>query len=359
MKKRILMVAEALGGGVFTYVSQLANDMCEKFDVYVAYAVRSQTPENFKDFFNSKVTMIEVKNFCRYTNIIADIKVIKELRRIEEMVKPDIIHLHSSIAGGFGRLAFKGKNNIVVYTPHGYNYLMVGKDTIKGKFYYLLEKVLGKANCITLTCCESEDEIAKKLSQKTAYVETGVNLKDLNESFKDVIPVKNGKFTAFTLGRICFQKQPQLFNRIAELTPEVKFLWIGAGDLKNQLTAPNIEITGWKSRKEALALAKGADVFILCSLGEAIAMSLIEMMYIKKLCLVSDVVGNKSVIKNETNGFVYKRAEEYSKRIKEAMKDYPYELTQSAYNDVIKIYNTQVMKCKFIKFYMQILEEKL
>ena len=28
------MVCEAFGGGVFAYVSQLCNDMCEEFDVY-------------------------------------------------------------------------------------------------------------------------------------------------------------------------------------------------------------------------------------------------------------------------------------------------------------------------------------
>lgn len=56
--------------------------------------------------------------------------------------------------------------------------------------------------------------------------------------------------------------------------------------------------------KEALAMAKGADAFILCSLGEAIAMSLIENMYIKKLILVSSTMGNKSVINDGVNGYV-------------------------------------------------------
>lgn len=41
-KKRILMVCEAFGGGVFTYVSQLCNDMVDEFDVYLAYSIDSQ-----------------------------------------------------------------------------------------------------------------------------------------------------------------------------------------------------------------------------------------------------------------------------------------------------------------------------
>ena len=61
-KKKILMVCEAFGGGVFTYVSQLCNDMADEFDVYLAYSLRPQTPKNYKDFLNKKVHLIEMKN---------------------------------------------------------------------------------------------------------------------------------------------------------------------------------------------------------------------------------------------------------------------------------------------------------
>ena len=101
-KKKILMVCEAFGGGVFTYVSQLCNDMSEEFDVYLAYSLRPQTPKNYKDFLNKKVHLIEMKNVGvnGLINLKSDIAAIKELRQIEKKVKPDVIHLHSSVAGG-------------------------------------------------------------------------------------------------------------------------------------------------------------------------------------------------------------------------------------------------------------------
>ena len=358
--KKILMVCEAFGGGVFTYVSQLCNDMVDDFEVYLAYSIRPQTPENYKDFLDKRVHLIEVKNFSSKSliNIANDMKVIKELRLIENKVQPDIIHLHSSVAGGIGRLAFKGKNNTVVYTPHGYAHILMGSGA-KCKMYGIMESILGKlSNAITLTCCESEDEVAKGLTKRTAYIETGVNLADLSASLDGIEPIKNEKFTVFTLGRACVQKQPQLFNQIAELVPEARFIWIGNGELENELTAPNMEVTGWKPRKEALAMAKGADAFILCSLGEAIAMSLIENMYIKKLILVSNVMGNKSVIHDGVNGYVCDKAEDYAKRIKSAMKKFPSELPERAYQEVLEIYNTEVMKKKYIKFYNNVIAGK-
>ena len=101
-------------------------------------------------------------------------------------------------------------------------------------------------------------------------------------------------------------------------------------------------------------MAKGADAFILCSLGEAIAMSLIENMYIKKLVFVSNVMGNKSVIRDGINGYVCDKAEEYAEKIKKAMKKFPTELPEKAYQDVLNIYNTEVMKKKYVKFYKSI-----
>lgn len=185
-----------------------------------------------------------------------------------------------------------------------------------------------------------------------------MNLADLSASLDGIKPVKNDRFTVFTLGRACVQKQPQLFNKIAELVPDARFIWIGNGELESELTAPNIEVTGWKPRKDALAMAKGADAFILCSLGEAIAMSLIENMYIKKLILVSDTMGNKSVIHNGVNGYVCSAAEEYADRIKSAMRKFPSELPEKAYQDVLDIYNTKAMKKKYIGFYNDVIMGK-
>lgn len=350
--KKILMVCEAFGGGVFTYVTQLCNDMVDDFDVYLAYSIRPQTPKNYKDFLDSRVHLIEVKHFGdrSLSNIFNDIKIIRELKSIEKQIRPDIIHLHSSIAGGMGRLAYRKRCKVVIYTPHGYAHILMGGG-IKSKLYKIMEKILGKTNSITLTCCQSEDDVAKTVCKRTAYIETGVNIGDLSSLLDEVEPIKHETFTVFTLGRICVQKQPQLFNQIAELVPNAKFIWVGSGELECLLTAPNIEITGWKSRREALAIAKGADAFILCSLGEAIAMSLIENMYIQKLVLVSNTMGNKSVIQNNVNGYVCNSPDEYAEKIKYAMIEYPKALPAKAYEDVLQIYNTETMKQKYISFY--------
>ena len=79
-------------------------------------------------------------------------------------------------------LAYKGKNNTVVYTPHGYAHILMGPGK-KSKVYKFAEKVLGN-RALTLTCCESEDEEAKKFSKRTAYLSQIYYLKPCGCGYK-------------------------------------------------------------------------------------------------------------------------------------------------------------------------------
>lgn len=348
--KRILMVCEAFGGGVFTYVSQLCNDLVCDYDIFLAYSIRPQTPLDFKEHLDSRIHLIETKDLCvKGYSLFGILNAVKELKKITKNVKPDIIHLHSSIAGGVGRLAFSGKSIPIVYTPHGYAHILMGSG-IKSKIFKMSEAILGKSrNCITLTCCKSEDDEAKKFCKRTLYIETGVNINLLKKMTMALSPVKTNRFTVITIGRICEQKQPYIFNRIAQLVPEAHFVWIGDGEMKALLE--NVEVTGWIPREKVLALSKSADAFVLCSRGEAVSMSLLEIMYLKKLVLVSNVMGNNSVIRDGDNGYICETAEDYATRIKEAIREYPGRMVEKAHQEVVRLYNTDVMKEKYLKFY--------
>ena len=159
-------------------------------------------------------------------------------------------------------------------------------------------------------------------------------------------------FTVFTLGRICNQKNPVLFNKIAEAMPDIHFIWIGDGELRNELSASNIEISGWMNRKEALKKALAADMFILTSLWEGLPMSLLEAMYMKKPCVVSDVIGNHDVIHNGNNGFVCNAVSEFVASIRIVKDGKVDDLVDAAYHDILHIYNTAIMAEKYNSIYL-------
>lgn len=357
-RKKILFIVEAMGGGVFTYIVDLANELVKTYDMYVAYAVRRQTPDNYRDYFDKRISLIEVKNFGRSISPTKDIKAFFEIKEIAGKAQPDIIHLHSSKAGALGRFAFNGRRIPLFYTPHGYSFLMKNHSAVKRMIYKAVETVCGKRACTTISCSEGEHQETLKLNKKALYVNNGINEKKLERALRG-IEVEEHPFTVFMLGRICYQKNPVLFNQVAEAMPEVRFLWIGDGELREELKAPNIEITGWLDRKSALERAMSADVFLLTSLWEGLPISLLEAMYMKKLCVVSNVIGNRNVIVNCRNGFVCDDVDGFVKAVKSAQTGAVDVLINIAYQDIMNKYNTSVMAEKYSEIYMNRLPETI
>lgn len=350
-KLKILYVVEAFGGGVFTYLSELCNELINKYDIYIAYGIRSETPNNFQEYFDSKIHFYHVENFCRELNITKDISAIRELKDIAMEVNPDIIHLHSSKAGAIGRIAFSGKKVALFYTPHGYSFLMQNCNIGKRGIYWLAEVILAKRKCITICCGAGEYIEAKKIAKHVTVVNNGINIEEMQDILAQDRKVERKQFTVFTLGRICQQKNPMLFNEIAEQLKDVRFIWVGDGELRESLNAHNIEITGWLSRCEALRIANDADLFILTSEWEGMPLSIIEAMYMRKVCVISDISGNREIIKNKQNGYLCKTLPEYVEIIKEVKDKDNEEMCEMAYREVINKYNTKIMGMSYSQIY--------
>lgn len=355
-KKKVLHLVEAFGGGVFTFLVELANSMCDEFDVVIAYAKRKQTPENFEEYFDERVKFIEVKNFTRSIGI-KDIKACKEVRKIIKRENPDIVHMHSSKAGIVGRLVISTKNRKLFYTPHGYSFLKQDDSKLKRFVYKSIEKAaaMWSRKCKIVACSEGEYKESLKITKNSTYINNGVNVKEIDKVIKSDVnqEISTKDLKICTVGRIGFQKNPGLFNQIAENFPNVHFAWIGDGELKDKLTCKNIEITGWASRDVVLNKVNEADIFILPSLWEGLPIALLEAMYLKKICIVSNVIGNRDVIHNEQNGFVCDNLDDYKKVI-EGVVNNKYdikEIVNNAREDIIEEYNIKNMSRKYIELY--------
>ncbi|WP_085649816.1 glycosyltransferase [Limosilactobacillus reuteri] len=353
-KKKILFFVEAMGGGVFTYITNLANGLSKEFDVYVAYATRTQTPKDYKKYFNNDVHLIKVKNFDRKISF-KDIKAFFEMKKICKVVKPDIIHLHSSKAGILGRWAFNGKKIPLFYTPHGYSFLMTNISKLKGKFYRILEKVSACRLCTTISCSYGENLETKKLTKKALYVDNGINIEKIDKLLENKKTTVSKKPIIFTIGRISVQKNPILFNKIAEQFNNFDFVWIGDGQLRDKLSSTNIKITGWKNEKQVLEMIRKYDIFLLTSKWEGLPMSLLEAMYMKKTCIVSNVIGNNNVIKDGVNGYTCNGLNDFCNKISDTLISNTECIRDRAYKDVINHYNSIVM----VNQYRAIYEEAL
>ncbi|MFW6015402.1 MAG: glycosyltransferase [bacterium] len=361
-KKRILHIVEALGGGVLTYIIDLTNQLCDEFDQYIAYAIRPQTPNRFMDNFDSSIKFIKVENFTRAISPFKDLKAFFEMKNIEREINPDIIHLHSTKAGIIGRWAFNDNETPTFYTPHGYSFLMKDHGYLKRTVYKAIEMISSKRNCTTISCSPGEHQETLKLSNQAELINNGINISKLQIMMDKFNFEEKHPYTVFTLGRICYQKNPEQFNDIAKKLSDIRFIWIGDGDLKHKLTSNNIKITGWVDRETAIMHALNSDVFLLTSLWEGLPISLLEAMYMKKICVVSNVIGNRDVIKNGENGFVCNETDEFveaiikakeiirNKRISRESK-----IIKKAYSDIMRKYNVEVMGREYKNIYLKVL----
>ena len=280
------------------------------------------------------------------------------LRKIVKKEKPDIIHLHSSKAGALGRLLVGTGKAKMFYTPHGYSFLMENESGIKQQIYKTMEKILGKRKCLTVACGKSEWEQSRIVTKNSTYISNGVNIDKLNanlinanEQNLEDFNIKKNVFTAYTVGRINYQKWPELFNEIAQKLPEMQFVWIGDGDMRDKLTADNIVIIGWLEHKEAMELSTKFDAFILASRYEGLPISLLEAMYMKKACVVSNVVGNRDVIKNDYNGYICDETDQFVEALKDIEKGNSDKLIEQAYSDILNEFNSKCLCNKYKEVY--------
>ena len=360
-QKKVLHIVEAFGGGVFTVLSDLINGLSKDYEIIIAYSLRPQTPMNFEKFFNENVKFIEVKNFTRSINPKKDIKALQEIRKLIKEEKPDIIHLHSSKAGILGRLAMNGNKIKMFYNPHGFSFLKKDDSKLKRMVYWLIEKMTAMVNkkCTIVGCSKGEYEEEKKLNKNSICINNGIDIDKLQKETENLTEKKidYNNIKICTVGRISFQKNPQMFNEIAKSFPDIEFTWIGDGELREMLTEPNIRITGWKTREEVLQILNNNDIFLLTSLWEGLPISLLEAMYLKKICIVSNVVGNKDVIVNGKNGFIANDLNEFKKIIEKIFKKSIdlNEIKLNAKSDIYNVYNIQFI----VKQYSNNYERKI
>jgi len=302
---KIIHIAESFVAGCFDFIVELSNGL-PNYQHIIIYGKRETTPNNFKEYFPSNTEFIYWKNATREINPKRDLYSLIHLIKILHKYKADVIHLHSSKAGFLGRLATSILNiqYKVIYTPHGVSFLRKDVSNFKHKLFIYLEKIGYKLGGKIIACSKSEAEEYWKYRIKADYISNGIRCMPSN-----LTQEKNQEITIGTIGRITAAKNPTIFNNIAEKL-NVKFLWIGDGELRSELTAKNIEISGWIERKNIETLLNKIDIYISTSLWEGLPLSVLQAMCQAKPLVLSDCVGNRDLVKAGYNGFLFSSLEE-------------------------------------------------
>ena len=322
MKKKVVHVAQC-AGGVAEYLYMLLTHMDNTKYENILIVSEDDYKEQI-DRFESITSNIYFVPMVRGLGLTTTLKSALNLRKIIKKIKPDIVYLHSSIAGAVGRMAmlFDCKTKIL-YNAHGW-YFNAQMSAKKQKFIAIIERILSIKTDKIINISQSEYDSAIKYKiankKKMCIIENGIDFKKFENSnqfrneIREKYNIKNEEILIGVVARVSEQKDPlttiKAFKLVHDKMQNTKLMYIGSGELENEVIEyakenqieKSVIITGWTNETQKYIPA--IDIAILPSKWEGFGLVIIEYMACKKPIVASKVGGIADIIKDEQNGYL-------------------------------------------------------
>lgn len=299
--KILYVITQAEIGGAQKYVLDLAR----AFNGTVVSGTDSQELANRAQEIGVKyLGLPELKrNISPFLNIAA----ILALRKIYREIKPDIVHLNSSMAGFLGSLAAVGLKTKVIYTAHGFVF-NESLPRFKKMTYIWLEKFASKFRdkIITVSDYDYNSALRYKIAPKAKLItiHNGLEQKDFltKEDALHALRLPSDKFIIGTIANAYPTKGIEtLLKAINLLDNQTKqdliYVLIGDGPempkykayiTKHNLTN-NIRLLG--NMPNASKYLKAFNIFVLPSIKEGFPYAILEAMQAGVPIIASKVGG--------------------------------------------------------------------
>lgn len=258
-----------------------------------------------------------------------NLKAIKQLKRIINEEKFDIIHCHTPMGAVVTRLAAKKarKNGTrVIYTAHGFHFYK-GASLLNWFLFYPVEKYLSKYTDTLITINKEDYELAKRKFRKRCFdiqYVPGVGIDTKKYNFKMTQKEKNDLRKSLGLKKDDFvmiyparldknKNQGFLINVMEELIKKYKNIHLllpGKDELngyyqelaKQKKVDNNVHFLGY--REDIHKLLKISDVSVSSSLREGLPVNVIEALCCKLPVIALKCRGMEDLIKDNKNGYI-------------------------------------------------------
>lgn len=318
MSVKIMMVLEATAGGSARHVTELARG-CQRrgFDVHLVCGIRRNREfrSTLRELEDSGLTVHEL-DMLRELHPLHDAAAALRLRRLVLTVNPQVLHLHSSKAGGLGRSAVVGLGRSapqVIYTPHAFAFLAC-EGGLSRWLYRCLETALTPWTDELVAVSESEGQAALGLGVKqVTVIPNGVDA--ANSLSPDVRPP--GPLRIGWLGRLGWQKNPEgaiktsqaLFKQ--RVDHELLLGGLTEMDLPRenctQAAGHSVRMLGFVH--DTNAFHAGVDIFLMTSRCEGLPYSGLDAMSHGRPIVGFDVPGVKDLVEHGVTGLLAPRGD--------------------------------------------------
>lgn len=263
-----------------------------------------------------KRSILPVKDFRSYLR----------LKQILTDLKPDIVHTHSSKAGILGRWAADAvRVPGIVHTIHGLAFT-ASTSRVVNHVYRMLERqaapLTHKIVCVADSMREQSLAAGVGLPDQYVTVYSGMETRPFLEPdvpleiMRDRLGIAPEDVVIGTVARLFYLKGHDdlldIATRLVSAHPEVRFLWVGDGVLRDHFQArmdqmglrSRFVITGMVPPEQVPSLVGAMDILVHPSRREGLARALPQGHLAAKPVVTYDIDGAKEAVDHGVNGFL-------------------------------------------------------
>ena len=247
-------------------------------------------------------------------DIVAFVQLYRWLRR----ERPHIVHTHSSKAGLLGRLAaYLAGVPVIVHTFHGFGFTPGQNKRVRNWFVKLERWGAHLARHLIFVSEDNRQEAERERihgGATTSIIRSGIQIEEDGVStVRQELGIPSEAWVIASIGNFKPQKNPLELVKVAcEVVagdPAIHVLLAGDGELRPQAEAlvqsagpaDRIHFLGW--RKDARALLRASNAFVLTSLWEGLPRALVEAFASGLPAVAYAVNGVNDILVDEGNGF--------------------------------------------------------
>lgn len=262
----------------------------------------------------------------------------KMLKEIQRKNQYDWIHVHTPIAGLYGRLLKVSFPHLkAVYTAHGFHFHQ-GGSKVGWLVYYPIERLMASFTDILITINEEDFKRASNFKAKKIFKINGVginpqeyNISNFNrDEVKKQYGLDKDDFVIAMIAEVNVNKNhKQMLEAVKILNEQgihVKVLCAGEGTLLNEIK-DEIKVQGLNQQVKMLGFSQNikeiivaSDIGLLLSYREGLPRSVMELMCFKKPVIGTNIRGNRDLISHGENGYLveigdYQQTADYIKQL--------------------------------------------
>jgi glycosyltransferase involved in cell wall biosynthesis len=308
---RVLHVIARMNvGGTATYIANLIHGL-EKLGVSNLLVMGNVPKGEAEDSVIDTLKYQRIEQLSRELSFTRDRKAHKEIEKVIESFRPDLIHTHTFKAGLLVRL--RKRDIPVIHSFHGHHLYDPEFGFLKRNVLNIIERLLAPraTRFITIGKKVRDELLEVGIGRARQYLSIAPGIAPLElvdeTSVRKRFGFSQDETLVLWLGRFTQVKRPDKVIEIARLLPKIRFVMAGGGELldKVKIDAPrNVTFVGFQDKNEMWSIA---DIALCTSDSEGMPLSLIEAQMAGVPVVSTDVGSVSEILEDGVTGYLARK----------------------------------------------------